>query len=261
MNRTADSQPGGSTVGLLAMKRTVFILFIAVAASAGAKPFTFKSTTRYADVEFSYSAEAAQIPALVKRFRADLAKKQGAMVDCGKAETEARVNTGSPLQTVVCSSSTKITTSGQSARLLSLARANWAFTGGAHGNGGTTALLWDRRRAKQIDFASLFTSGYAQALRTPYCRALDRERKKRRWEGYQPGVVPEFDTCPQFSELALIPGDPRHRNRFDRIHLIAAPYTAGSYAEGEYDISIPVTARLIAALKPEFRTSFEVQRQ
>ena len=63
-------------------------------------------------------------------------------------------------------------------------------------------------------------------------------------------MVPEFDACPKFSELSLIPsGSPR----LNTIHLIAGAYTAGPYAEGEYDIPLPVTARLIAALKPEFR--------
>jgi uncharacterized protein YdbL (DUF1318 family) len=37
--------------------------------------------------------------------------------------------------------------------------------------------------------------------------------------------------------------------------------TAGSFAEGEYDISLPVTAALIEALKPQYRSSFEVHRQ
>ena len=65
--------------------------------------------------------------------------------------------------------------------------------------------------------------------------------------------MPEFDSCPKFSELALIPAVSKHRGRFDTIHLIAAPYTAGPYAEGDYDIALPVTGRLVAALKPEYR--------
>lgn len=232
-----------------------------IGASAEARPFNYAYKTRYAEVDFSWSTEAAAVPQLVKRFKAELAGERSRSIQCGKAETDVRVRAGS--EGIACSSSTKITTSGQTSRLLSLSRAYWAFTGGAHGNGGTTALLWDRQRAKQIDFASLFLSrnGYATVIRTPYCRALERERKNRRGEGYQPGSVHEFDACPQFSDLALIPADSTRRGRFDRIHLIAAPYTAGSFAEGEYDIALPITPRLIAALKPEYRASFEPQRQ
>ena len=240
------------------MKRAVLLIALLATAAAGAKPFSYESKTRYAEVDFAYSAEAAAVPALVKRFKSDLARERTQSIACGKAETEVRVKSGS--EGIACSSSTGITTSGQTARLLSLARAYYAFTGGAHGNGGTTPLLWDRRLGKEIKFASLFSTpnGYASVLRDPYCRALNAERKKRRGPDYQPSsMVPEFDACPKFSELSLIPsGSPR----LNTIHLIAGAYTAGPYAEGEYDIPLPVTARLIAALKPEFRDSF-AQRQ
>ena len=241
------------------MKRAaVLALLILAAASAAAKPFKYESKTRYAEVDFAYSDEAAAVPALVKRFQSDLAKERTRTVACGRAETKVRVESGG--EGIACSSSTGITSSGQTPRLLSLARAYYAFTGGAHGNGGTTPLLWDRRLGKEIKFASVFASpnGYAGILRDPYCRALNAERKKRRGPDYQPSsMVPEFDACPKFSELSLIPfGSPR----FGTIHLIAGPYTAGPYAEGEYDIALPVTPRFIAALKPEYRASF-AQRQ
>ena len=233
------------------------------AASAEARPFNYEYKSKYAEVDYSWSPEAAAVPALVRRLRAELAKTQASSIECGKAETAVRQETDSGLKSLACSSSTKITTSGQSARLLSLTREHWAFTGGAHGNGATNALLWDRKLGKEVRFGSLFSpaNGYARALRGPYCRALDEERKKRRGSGYQPGAVAEFDACPKFSDLALIPADSNRNSRFDRIHVVAAPYTAGSFAEGEYDIVLPVTRALTSALKPEYRASFEVQRQ
>jgi hypothetical protein len=146
--------------------------------------------------------------------------------------------------------------------LASFADERYAFTGGAHGNGATRGLLWDHLQRKEISFASLFlsASGLAQ-LRGPYCRALDIERQKRRGADYQKSTITEFDTCPKLSDLALIPADSSHDGRFDQVHLIAAPYLAGPYAEGEYDIALPVTRELIAAMKPVYRASFETQRQ
>jgi hypothetical protein len=241
------------------MKQAAILIILATAAAVDAKPFKFESKTRYAEVDFAYSREAAAVPALVKRFQADLARERRRTVACGKAETKVRVDSGG--EAIACSSSTAITTSGQTSRLLSLARAYYAFTGGAHGNGATTPLLWDRRSSREIRFESLFATadGYSAPLRDRYCRALNAERRKRRGPDYQPSsMVPEFDSCPKFSELSLIPaGSPR----FNTINLIAAPYTAGPYAEGDYDIALPVTARLVAALKPQYRSSFEVQRQ
>lgn len=223
-------------------------------------PFSADYKTRYAEVDFAWSAEAAQVSALVRRFKADLAREKSQTTSCGKIESEVRVKSGS--EAIACSSSTKIATQGETARLLSLSRTYYAFTGGAHGNGATTGLLWDRQRSKEIPFAALFArpGGYGAALRAPYCRALDNERRKRRWPGYQAGIVPEFNSCPKLTDLALIPAASRQGGRLDRIHLVAAPYLAGSYAEGEYDIQLPVTAALIAALKPEYRASFTAKR-
>ena len=43
---------------------------------------------------------------------------------------------------------------------------------------------------------------------------------------------------------------------FDRVGLIADPYVAGSYAEGSYELTFPVTAELLAAVRPEYKAAF-----
>jgi len=73
--------------------------------------------------------------------------------------------------------------------------------------------------------------------------------------------LPEFNSCPRYSDLAIAPVDNDKDGRFDSISFVAAPYVAGPYVEGDYEIVLPVTAKLIAALKPQFRSSFEPQRQ
>jgi len=231
-----------------------------MATSADDRHFSYASKTKYAQIDFTWSTEAAAVPALVRRFQAELRKAQVKTPQCGKEESAIRIKTGG--EAIACATTVKIATMGQSPRLLSLSRENWAFTGGAHGNGATTGLLWDRAQGREISFASLFLSTNSLSqLRGPYCRALDAERNKRRGVDYQKSTITEFDTCPKFSDLALIPSDSAHDGKFDQVHLIAAPYLAGSYAEGEYDIALPVTRQLIAAMKPEYRASFEAQRQ
>ena len=46
------------------------------------------------------------------------------------------------------------------------------------------------------------------------------------------------------------------RKRFNRIGLLVGPYAAGPYAEGSYDITLPVTPAVLKAVKPEFRAAF-----
>ena len=239
---------------------------VALAASAAApaaysRPFHYAYKGKYAELEFSWSAEAAAVPALAARLRSELAKERATTIRGGREEYAIRQRSGSP--GVGWQSITKITTSGETPRLLSLSRQYYAFTGGAHGNGGTTGLLWDRKLGKEITFGNLFSSPHdLQRLRAPYCHALSVERTKRRGgDGKLGNGVSEFDACPKLSELALIPSESKGKARFDQVHLIAAPYLAGPYVEGEYDIVLPVTRQLLQSIKPVYRSSFEPQRQ
>ena len=239
----------------------VIVLAAPAASESGAKPFSTTYKGKYAEVDISWSAEVSQVPTLVRRFRREFASEKAQSIKCGKIESEVRGRTGD--EAMRCSSSTTITTKGETPRLLSLARAYWAFTGGAHGNGATHGLLWDRAMNREISFASLFTSprSITTLLRQPYCKALDAERKKRRGPDYTPGGIAEFNSCPKLLDLALMPASSARSGRFDQIRLIAAPYQAGSFAEGEYDIAPPITSPVIAAIKPAYRASFRAQRQ
>ena len=148
---------------------------------------------------------------------------------------------------------------GQTERLTSLVANTDAYTGGAHPNHDSSALLWDRSADKPIELAQLFESPNALegAVRARFCELLDDERAKRR-EGEK--LEGEFSECPAFSELTIVPADGNGTGPFDTIHLIADPYVAGPYAEGAYEIEVPVSAALISALKADFRSDFEAQR-
>jgi hypothetical protein len=53
----------------------------------------------------------------------------------------------------------------------------------------------------------------------------------------------------------VILGSKSHKG-FDRIGFLIAPYNAGPYAEGSYEVTLPVTAAVVAAAKPEYRAAF-----
>ena len=50
-----------------------------------------------------------------------------------------------------------------------------------------------------------------------------------------------------------------NRKTFTRIGILVAPYSAGPFAEGTYEVTVPVTPAIIAAVKPQYRASFAVQ--
>ena len=260
MNGAEDSQPRGTTVSVVTMKGGLILIAVAlIANAAGAKPVKVEQNSKALEFSYSWPAEAATISALDRRFRSDMAK----------ALREARANAREDEQLTKSQNrdfnphfySMEWTTAGESARLLSLQSENGSFTGGAHPNTSYGALLWDRRTNQQASIGSLFLrkGDFGALTQSAYCKALDAERAKKR-EGEKLDL-PEFNACPKYSELAIAPVDRNKDGRFDGIDFVASPYVAGPYVEGEYSVVVPVSARLIAALKPEYRSSFKAQRQ
>ncbi|WP_197425889.1 hypothetical protein [Erythrobacter sp. CCH5-A1] len=139
-------------------------------------------------------------------------------------------------------------------RFLSLSGAWNVYSGGAHGSYAWEALVWDRETNKAFDPKTMFTSPAALqgALGDAWCKALKVERVKK-------GMAPEDDDgifpCPPIADLTVLVGS-SDRKSFNRIGLIAAPYVAGSYAEGEYEVTLPVTPKVLAAVKPAYRAAF-----
>jgi hypothetical protein len=232
-------------------------LAIALAAAAGPQPVKIDRQSKLLDFTFEWPAEAAAIPALDKRFRTEADKAYAeAHKDAEEDMALTREQTRDYHQHYYAAG---WETLGQSQRLLSLVETVETFTGGAHPNHESSALVWDRRSDKEIAMDDLFAKlgAFTDSTRSAYCAALDKERSIRR-EGEKLGG--EFDECPKFADLAIAPADKNRDGRFDTIDFIAPPYVAGPYAEGEYDVELPVTAKLIAAMKAEYGPSFEVQR-
>jgi hypothetical protein len=139
-------------------------------------------------------------------------------------------------------------------RYLSLSADIYFYTGGAHGNSGFDALVWDREAKAALAPEAMFRSEAAlqDALGDAWCTALKMERQKRMGEDF---TDDGFFPCPAIGDLTVLPGS-SDKQRFNRIGLIAAPYVAGSYAEGPYEVTLPVTPAVLAALKPEYKSAF-----
>ena len=82
-----------------------------------------------------------------------------------------------------------------------------------------------------------------------------RAGEKRRGEPVQPDDL--FGDCPKYHDVTVLLSDEDSNGRFDHIHVIADQYVAGPYAEGPYEILLPITAAMIERLKPEYRPSFQ----
>lgn len=139
--------------------------------------------------------------------------------------------------------------------LLSLLGATSIYSGGAHGNLLYDVLIWDRNSGGRIRFADLFDQP-GEALRLlarDFCPALAHEQKLRRGDYYDPDDM--FAECPSVGSVPLLPvAGPS--GRVERIQALLAPYVAGPYAEGPYEIDLPVGPALLGLVKPRYRPAF-----
>lgn len=228
-------------------------------AEAAAKPFVAEEKNELIDFHFGWSAEATAVPQLVERFRADLDKAKAELIAGANTDKAYRDKEGYDFHPH--SSSTDYKTAGETARLLSLAAEIASYTGGAHGNYGTSALLWDRSAAKEIKAADLFaaTGNMDRRLTQPWCDALNKAREEKRGEPVSGDGM--FDECPALGDISIIPTDKDGNGKFERLQLVADPYVAGPYAEGSYEIELPVNGDLVAAIRSDYQPSFELQPQ
>lgn len=228
------------------------------AVDAAKVEFTDNAADGEAKREFAYGwpAEAAAIPALAARLTADrdklLAEQKAdwssALKEFGNSDCIGCVNRDlSKTWEVVANLP----------RFLSLSYGFYAYTGGAHGNSASGGLVWDREADAAVEPRAFFTSAKAMqdVLGPRWCKALSGARRAKM--GGEGPVDESTFPCPPIADLTVLLGS-KGKTGFDRIGLIADPYVAGSYAEGDYEVTIPVTADILAIVKPEYKAAFNL---
>lgn len=208
---------------------------------------------------YSYPAAAAAIPALREWLEGDLVSARAELAsEAREGRTDAKVGEYE-FTPYMGSTEWKVVTDLPG--WLSLSSEIYSFSGGAHGNSAFDSLLWDKMArggaGQQLSVMDLFTSPAAlrAAVTKGFCAELDRQRAKKRGEDYAYDPDDDFSKCIDPTEQAVILGSKSGKG-FDRIGFLIAPYNAGSYAEGSYEVTLPVTAAVLAAVKPEYKAAF-----
>ena len=222
-----------------------------------AKPTAVRIVEQDALVDFTYAwpAEATAVDAIDERFREEARSAEAELRRIAGEERTARAERGDTFNGLY--GSTEWESAGRSDRLLSLLASVSSYTGGAHPNSGTATLLWDLKADKEIPIRLLFgkNAKLKDALKAPFCAQLEEMRAEKRGDMKIDGM---FGECPDLaSEVSVVPTDRDGNGLFERFTLVADPYVAGPYAEGEYRMEIPVDAVIFSALAPEYAGSFE----
>lgn len=230
----------------------ILALLLAVSASA----FHVHHKSAVLDFEYQWPAQATAIPALRRQLISQMNHDRSLYTKMALADRRERADHKFPF--FPYSYSRVLHFGGQSKRLASFADERNAYTGGAHGNPGTRPLLWDLSLNKAVSFKDLFVKSPQTILQPGYCKRLAAQRKQKNGTDT---VASIWEQCPDPLKQSIIPEDKDRDGRFDTINVTANPYDVGSYAEGYYIVMLPVTPELLLALKPQFRASFEAQRQ
>lgn len=202
---------------------------------------------------FSYPDAAGGIAPLKAHLDDRLDRARAELVSSAEEDRASAKKEGFPYHAHSYSAAWKVVTDLPG--WLSLSAELYGYTGGAHGMSNFDSLLWDRSTESTRQPLDLFTSPAAlsSALRQRFCNALDAERVKRRGAPTKPDDI--FGECIDPVEQTVLLGSSNGKT-FDRIGFEIAPYSAGPYAEGSYEVTLPVDGAVMRALKPQYRTSF-----
>ena len=236
-------------------------------AFAGAATSDSRAEGRYVEIEnerfhfvYSYPSEAVEFPAVRVFLDQDLSASQTQLVQQASEAKADADKEGYPHRPHYLAVGWDV--AADLSGWLSLRAEVETYAGGAHGNHGFTSLLFDKKANTKREPISLFLSNdaFVSAIRTPFCNALNVERGERRGKALSPdswSSDDSFEACidPEDGVVLL---DSEDGEAFDRITILVAPYLAGPYAEGSYEIAVPVTAAIRSAVLPEFRDAFAV---
>lgn len=151
----------------------------------------------------------------------------------------------------------------ETARLVSADGLFWSYTGGAHGNPGYHAIIWDRQGLREVRPADLFRAGAdLTALDRALCDAINAAKAARGGDqAWDPSpyrgepAAKDLWSCPAALEtpFSLAPGD--MAGRAGGLVFLIGPYIVGPYAEGVYTAVVPAAA-FSALLSPEWADQF-----
>ncbi len=219
-----------------------------------ARPFAVSEKTGFLEFAYAYPAQAAAVPALASKLAKEMETSKVDALKMARDDSRAAKNAGYPFRPH--SLETRWTVAADTPRFLSLRSESYVYTGGAHGMTGYEAILWDKARKRETSFEATMTSAaaFAAAIHDRFCDALDKERAKKRGAPVQRGSD-DFSQCIDPMKEVLVPTSSDGK-LVDAVTVVIAPYSAGPYAEGSYEVVLPVDAAMRKAIKTEYQDGF-----
>lgn len=212
----------------------------AVTPADAAAPMGFEDKTPYADIRLTLPEAIKPQTDLHARLYAEEVRKLRQFAEGAQGElTEAGAATDRPKY----ENTVTVTAAAETAKLFSLKRTAFDYSGGAHPNTLSSGVLWDKALKRQIGLADLFRRGAdLTALDQALCSALNTAKRARVPAG--PSIT--FDSkpfaCPRAASTAFVLTPGTVPGKAAGLTFLIGPYQAGPYAEGGYEIAVPAAA-------------------
>ena len=205
-----------------------------------AAPMNFVSETPWADVRLTLPDAIKPQTDLHARLYAEEVRKLRQFTEGAQGElTEAGADTDRPKY----EKTVTITTAAETGKLLSLKRVDFDYSGGAHPNTLTTGLLWDKALKRRITLAELFRPGAdLAALDQALCAAINAAKRARVPDGPAVTLGGAGFACPRAADTAFVLTLGTVPGKAAGLTFLIRPYQVGPYAEGGYEIALPLTA-------------------
>ena len=214
-----------------------------VTPAEAAAPFDFRSETPYASVELTLPQALKPYPDLHARLFAagvrDLRQfTEGSQSD--RTEAGGDIGVGPYEKTI------ELDTPVETGKLLSLARTDYEFTGGAHGMSSFSGVLWDKALKRDLAPTDLFRQGAdLSALDAALCAALNAEKKERD-PAAAPLTVAAADgtmwSCPRATVVPFVLAAGSTPGKAGGLTFMVGPYIVGPYVEGSFWVNVPQSA-------------------
>ena len=228
----------------------------AIAQASGAGGVAVAEAIGIYDFTYSYPAAAAAVPALKTYLDQDMARRRATLVDDAR-EADAAIRNSGRDSTNRWDRGFEWLLVAELPRWVSLSQTLGGYDGGAHPNHAYSSLLWDKDAGRAVPAMDIFTSksAFDAVVGRAFNDDVNRQRRENREGQMGEGMYAE-PLKP--SEQAVIFGSSDHR-RFNRIGFLINPYVAGPRVEGDYEVTLPITPAILAAIKPEYRQYFAVR--
>jgi len=221
-----------------------------------AAPLTFSNKTADAEITLKLPAAVARQPDLHARLYADGVKELKAFSEGATGERAEAGGEGIPPY----SKEIAWDLGADTGKLMSLARTDYEYAGGAHPNHSSQAVLWDKSLKRQVQPGQLIR-GDGAALDAALCDAIVVAKKERLGADATP---PGGDwKCPSWRSTPFVLVPSTTGGKAGGLKFMIAPYAVGPYAEGGYEVVVPLSAfqtSLAAAYADDFAGQPQVQQ-